>query len=48
MTDTKDFKTLFQELGEGSSLHGLPKIISSRQLAVKLLWSILLLGMYEG
>jgi len=38
--------TVLRELAEGTSLHGLPKIVTSRQLAVKILWFILLLGKY--
>jgi len=38
--------TVLRELAEGTSLHGLPKIVTSRQLGVKILWFILLLGKY--
>ena len=38
--------TVLRELAEGTSLHGLPKIVTSRQLGVKILWLILLLGKY--
>ncbi|XP_045198345.2 amiloride-sensitive sodium channel subunit gamma-2-like [Mercenaria mercenaria] len=44
MSEKRDIRTLFKELGETSSLHGIPKIVSSRQLIVKALWCILLLG----
>ena len=36
--------TVLRELAEGTSLHGLPKVVTSRQLAVKILWLLLLLG----
>lgn len=36
--------TVLRELAEGSSLHGLPKIVSARYIVVKILWLILLLG----
>jgi len=39
--------TVLCELAEGSSLHGLPKIVSARYLMVKILWLILLLGKYD-
>jgi len=38
--------TVLRELAEGTSLHGLPKVVTSRQLAVKILWLLLLLGKY--
>ncbi|XP_053398354.1 degenerin mec-10-like [Mercenaria mercenaria] len=44
MSEKRDFRALFKELGETSSLHGIPKIASSRQILVKVLWCILLLG----
>lgn len=34
---------ILKELAETSALHGIPKIASSRQLAVKVLWFILVL-----
>jgi len=36
--------TVLRELAEGTSLHGLPKIVSARYIVVKILWLILLLG----
>jgi len=35
---------VLRELAEGTSLHGLPKIVSASYLVVKILWLTLLLG----
>ncbi|XP_045176367.2 degenerin mec-4-like [Mercenaria mercenaria] len=43
----KSFKEILKDLVESSSLHGVPKIISSRQLAVKALWCLLFLGTFS-
>jgi len=42
----RKFGTVLRELAEGTSLHGLPKIVTSRQLGVKIIWFLLLLGKY--
>ncbi|XP_060579534.1 uncharacterized protein LOC132736423 [Ruditapes philippinarum] len=39
-------KETLKELAESSSLHGIPKIVSSRQIVVKVLWSILVLAAF--
>ncbi|XP_060606460.1 degenerin mec-10-like [Ruditapes philippinarum] len=44
MPEDNNMKALLKELGETSSLHGIPKIVSSRQIVVKALWCLLLLG----
>ncbi|XP_060588552.1 degenerin unc-8-like [Ruditapes philippinarum] len=45
--EKKTFKEILTDLVEGSSLHGIPKIISSRQLAVKALWCLLFLATFS-
>ena len=42
----RKLSTVLRELAEGTSLHGLPKIVTSRQLGVKIIWFLLLLGKY--
>jgi hypothetical protein len=47
MDSTKEKRTLkevLKELAESSALHGIPKIASSRQLSVKILWCIVVLA----
>ncbi|XP_060606461.1 degenerin mec-10-like [Ruditapes philippinarum] len=44
MSEDTNMKALFKDLGETSSLHGIPKIVSSKQIVVKALWCLLLLG----
>ncbi|KAL4218059.1 hypothetical protein ACF0H5_022797 [Mactra antiquata] len=38
----RGFLDVLKEFAESSTLHGVPKVVSSRQLAVKVLWCILL------
>ena len=40
----KTYGEVLKDLAESSSLHGIGKVVSSRQLAVKVLWLLLLLG----
>lgn len=40
------FLDVLKEFAESSTWHGIPKIASSRQLAVKILWCILLIGAF--
>lgn len=42
--NNKSLKDTLWELADTSSLHGISKITSSRQLAVKVLWCLLFLG----
>ena len=45
-TPPDDLKTVLKGLADSSSLHGVPKIVSSPQIAVKALWCILFLGAF--
>ncbi|KAL4239574.1 hypothetical protein ACF0H5_000385 [Mactra antiquata] len=40
----QSFRDKLKDLAESSSLHGIPKIVSSRQVAVKVLWCLLFLA----
>ncbi|KAL4239590.1 amiloride-sensitive sodium channel [Mactra antiquata] len=40
----ESFKDTLKDLAESSSLHGIPKIVSSRQIAVKVLWCLLFIA----
>ena len=44
MKNDRSFTTILRELAEGSSLHGIPKTVSSKQLPVKVLWCLLFIG----
>ena len=44
MTGDKNFGSILKELAEGSSLHGIPKTVSSKQKPVKILWCLLFLA----
>ena len=41
--DKRTLKDVLKELAESSAMHGIPKIASSRQLPVKILWCIVVL-----
>jgi len=43
-SNNPSFKETLRGLADSSSLHGIPKIASSRQIAVKLLWCLLFMG----
>lgn len=44
MEEQESLVNLISGLGETSTLHGIPKIVSSRQRIVKTFWCLLLLG----
>ncbi|KAL4240209.1 hypothetical protein ACF0H5_001003 [Mactra antiquata] len=44
--ENKPFREKLKNLAESSSLHGIPKIVSSRQIAVKVLWCLLFLATF--
>ncbi|XP_060598498.1 amiloride-sensitive sodium channel subunit alpha-like [Ruditapes philippinarum] len=41
------FKDTLKDMAESSSLHGITKIVSSRQIIVKVLWSLLVLAAFS-
>ncbi|WAR09305.1 SCNuncharacterized [Mya arenaria] len=42
--EKRSLRQVLAELVESSSLHGLPRIVSSRHIAIKILWLLLLVG----
>jgi len=42
----RKLSTVLRELAERTSLHGLPNIVTSRHLVVKIFWLVILLGKY--
>ena len=44
MKSDRSFASILKDLAEGSSLHGIPKTVSSKQKPVKILWCLLFIA----
>lgn len=46
MKSERTFTSILRDLAENSSVHGIPKTVSSKQKPVKVLWCLLFLGTF--